>query len=148
MSDGEPGTGTNYEKRRKWNTTIRSEIPTGKTGPPFQIFHFFWEFSSGMNRRNVLHLPPNRKFRKFWLNGKCPKSHHVWYFTSALAQNSEARHVKLVGILSNDDGGVSELKYRQKSSRFRLEKQLQLCTCIRCCITLFCTFLCRHCTSS
>ena len=29
-----PGTGTNYEKR-KWNTTFRSEIPTGKTGPPF-----------------------------------------------------------------------------------------------------------------
>ena len=29
-----PGTGTNYEKR-KWNTIFRSEIPTGKTGPPF-----------------------------------------------------------------------------------------------------------------
>jgi len=29
-----PGTGTNYEKR-KWNTTFRSEIPAGKTGPPF-----------------------------------------------------------------------------------------------------------------
>ena len=29
-----PGTGTNYEKR-KWHTTFRSEIPTGKTGPPF-----------------------------------------------------------------------------------------------------------------
>ena len=31
---------------------------------------------------------------------------------------------------------------RQKSSRFRLAKQ-QLCTCIK----LFCTFLCRHCTT-
>ena len=29
-----PGTGTNY-KKRKWNTTFSSEIPTGKTGPPF-----------------------------------------------------------------------------------------------------------------
>ena len=29
-----PGTGTNYEKG-KWNTTFRSEIPTGKTGSPF-----------------------------------------------------------------------------------------------------------------
>ena len=29
-----PGTGTNFEKR-KWNTTFRSEISTGKTGPPF-----------------------------------------------------------------------------------------------------------------
>ena len=64
VPDRGPGTGTNYEKR-KWNTTFRSEIPTGKTGPPFQIFHFFWEFSSGTNRRNVFHLPPNRKFRKF-----------------------------------------------------------------------------------
>ena len=34
VPDGEPGTGTNYEKR-KWNTTFRSEIPTGKKGPPF-----------------------------------------------------------------------------------------------------------------
>ena len=34
VPDGEPGTGTNYEKR-KWDTTFRSEIPTGKTGPPF-----------------------------------------------------------------------------------------------------------------
>ena len=32
---------------------------------------------------------------------------------------------------------------RQKSKRFRLAKQ-QLCTCI----TLFCTFLCRHCTAT
>ena len=32
---------------------------------------------------------------------------------------------------------------RQKSNRFRLAKQ-QLCTCI----TLFCTFFCRHCTST
>ena len=32
---------------------------------------------------------------------------------------------------------------RQKSNRFRLAKQ-QLCTCI----TLFCTFLCRHCTTT
>ena len=32
---------------------------------------------------------------------------------------------------------------RRKSNRFRLAKQ-QLCTCI----TLFCTFLCRHCTTT
>ena len=32
---------------------------------------------------------------------------------------------------------------RQKSNRFRLAKQ-QLCTCIM----LFCTFLCRHCTTT
>ena len=34
VPDSGPGTGTNYEKR-KWNTTFRSEIPTGKTGLPF-----------------------------------------------------------------------------------------------------------------
>ena len=50
----------------------RHSVP-GKTGPPFQIFHFFWEFSSGTSRRNVFHLPPNQKFRKFWLNGKRPR---------------------------------------------------------------------------
>ena len=58
-----PGTGTNYEKRV--NGTRKSEIPTAKTGPPFQIFHFFWEFSSGTNGRNMFHLPPNQKFQKF-----------------------------------------------------------------------------------
>ena len=56
------GTGTNYEKRV--NGT-RNPVPTGKTGPPFYIFHFFWEFSSGTNRQNVFHLLPNQKFRKF-----------------------------------------------------------------------------------
>ena len=34
VPDREPGTGTNHEKR-KWNTRFRSEIPPGKTGPPF-----------------------------------------------------------------------------------------------------------------
>ena len=71
VPDRGPGTGTNYEKG-KWNTTFCSEIPTGKTGPPFWIFHFFWEFSSGTSLRNVFHLPPNQKFRKFWVNGKRP----------------------------------------------------------------------------
>ena len=46
VSDRGPGTGTNY-KKSKWNTTFRSEIPTGKTGPPFWIFHCFWEYSPG-----------------------------------------------------------------------------------------------------
>ena len=30
-------------------------------------------------------------------------------------------HIKLLGILSNDDRGVNELKDREKSSKFRLE---------------------------
>ena len=47
-------TGTNYEKRVNKKHEIR-----------FYIFHFFWEFSSGMNRQNVFHLPPIQKFWKF-----------------------------------------------------------------------------------
>ena len=57
-----PGTGRNYEDRTcKWNTKFLSEIRA----------HLFG-FSSGTNRRNVFHLSPNRKFRKFWLNGNRP----------------------------------------------------------------------------
>ena len=42
-------------------------------------------------------------------------------------------------------GGETNMFYqnRKKSNRCRLAKQ-QLCTCI----TLFCTFLCRHCTTT
>ena len=42
MPDRGPGTGTNY-KKRKWNTTFRSEIPAGKTGPPFFLGIFLWD---------------------------------------------------------------------------------------------------------
>ena len=50
-------------------------------------------------------------------------------------------------ILSNDDGdgdgeGEGEGE-RQRSNRCRLEKH-QLCTCS----TLFCRFLCSHCTTT
>ena len=48
----------------------------------------------------------------------------------------------LLGCLSNNDGDVNENGIKL-SNRFRLAKQ-QLCTCI----TLFCTFLCRHCTTT
>ena len=51
-------------------------VPAGKTGLPFYIFHFFREFSSGTNRRNVFRLLPNRNFRKFWLNEKRPIIFH------------------------------------------------------------------------
>ena len=60
------------EKFCKWNTNFHWDVPTGKTGLPFEQFHFFWEFSSRANRKNVFHLAPNRNFRNFWLNGKHP----------------------------------------------------------------------------
>ena len=58
---------------------VFSVRPTGKfpekvelPGLPSKQFHFFWEFSSRANRKNVFHLAPNRNFRNFWLNGKRP----------------------------------------------------------------------------
>ena len=51
----------------RWSTLTGLVISVG-------ISHFFWKFSSGTNRRNVFDLTPNRKFRKFWLNGKRPLS--------------------------------------------------------------------------
>ena len=38
-----------YEKNPEISVVAKVEFP---------IFHFFWEFSSGTNRRNVFHLPP------------------------------------------------------------------------------------------
>ena len=59
---------------------VFSVRPTGKfpekvelPGLPSKQFHFFWEFSSRANRKNVFHLAPNRNFRNFWLNGKRPR---------------------------------------------------------------------------
>ena len=46
-----------------WNTTFRSEIPSRKTGPPFYIFHFIWEFSSLPRRRlrgSSFFIPPHK----------------------------------------------------------------------------------------
>ena len=59
------GTGDKDEKFCKWNTNFHWDVPTGKTGLPFEQFHFFWEFSSRANRKNVFHLAPNRNFRNF-----------------------------------------------------------------------------------
>ena len=47
-------------------------VPTGKTGLPFQNFRLSREFSSGTNQKNVYHLHPNRNFREFVVNGKQP----------------------------------------------------------------------------
>ena len=54
-----------------------------------------------------------------------------------------AQFLNVVGSLSNGDGDGDGNKKGKKSNRFRLAKQ-QLCTCI----TLFSTFLCRHCTTT
>ena len=53
------GTGDKDEKFCKQNTYFYWDVPTGKTELPFEQFHFFWEFSSRVNRKNVFHLAPN-----------------------------------------------------------------------------------------
>ena len=59
----------------------------------------------------------------------------------AVPRSTPRGSIYLIGSLSND-AGRRQLK-RQKSSRFIVEKQK-----LRTCITLFCTFLCRHCTTT
>ena len=56
---------------------------------------------------------------------------------------SVSRIGEKLGSLSNDNGDVNENGKKTKKKRFRLTKQ-QLCKCI----TLFCTFLCLHGTTT
>ena len=62
-----------YERSEgEGNTQFHRKIANGKTGLPFQKFHFFREFSSGTNRKIMFHLQPNRNFRNLLVNGKHP----------------------------------------------------------------------------
>ena len=68
-------TGDKDKKFCKWNTNFHWDVLTGKTGLPSEQFHFFWEFSSRANRKNVFPLAPKRKFRnQFLTKWKAPKS--------------------------------------------------------------------------
>ena len=69
-----PGTGKNLCETRKWNTQFHRKFSNGKTGLPFQKFDFFRTFSSGTNRKIMLHLKSNCNFRNLLVNGKSP----VW----------------------------------------------------------------------
>ena len=62
----------NLCETRKWNTQFHRKISNGKTGLPFQKFHFFRKFSSGTNRKIMFHLQPIRNFRNLLVNGKHP----------------------------------------------------------------------------
>ena len=70
----------NLCETRKWNTDFHRKISTGKTGLPFQKFHFFRKFSSGTNRKIMFHLHPNRNFRNLLVNGKRPQAPRVSRF--------------------------------------------------------------------
>ena len=67
------------ESEERVNGTRRSirNVPTGKTGLPFQTIRIFREFSSWMNPKNVFHLHSNRNFRNFLANGKQPWCHLI-----------------------------------------------------------------------
>ena len=56
---------------KKWNTNISFwNIPSGKTGLPFQMFRCSRKFSVGKTQNVVFHLPSNRFSQKIVVNGK------------------------------------------------------------------------------
>jgi len=62
------GTGDNNNKDEKsvnGTQIFHWEVSTGKTGLPSKQFHFFWEFSSHANQKNVFHLAPNWNHQNF-----------------------------------------------------------------------------------
>ena len=67
--------------------------------------------------------------------------YYLFLWTWRCTTLSNVPIILILGSLSNDDGDAQQ--ERQKSSWFRLAKQ-HLCTCI----TLFCTFPRRHCTTT
>ena len=65
------GTGDHKEKKSVNGTQIfHWKVCTKKTGLPFQKFHLFHKISSGTNQKVVFHLPPNRNFLNFLVEGK------------------------------------------------------------------------------
>ena len=49
---------------KKWNTNSAWNIPSGRTGLPFQMFRCSRKFFSGTTQKVVFHLLSNRIFRK------------------------------------------------------------------------------------
>ena len=47
-------------------------IPSGKTGLPFQTFRCSRKFPNGTTREVMYHLLSNRNFRKVFVNGEQP----------------------------------------------------------------------------
>ena len=65
-------TGTKLKKLVNDKRISIRNVPTGKTGLPFQNFRLSRKFSSGTNQKNVYHLHPNRTSHEFVVNGKQP----------------------------------------------------------------------------
>ena len=75
--------------------------------------------------------------------GSDPPLQHGGFYGNLATVHLRALTVTLSDIRELKQRRRRRQRERQKSNRFRLAKQ-QLCTCI----TLFCTFLCRPCTTS
>ena len=58
----------------KWSMNFRWNIPSGKTGIPYQTFLFRYsrKFSTRTTRKVVFHLLSNRNFGKHFVNGEQP----------------------------------------------------------------------------
>ena len=64
------GTGDKEEKPVNGTQIFHWKVSTGKPGLPFQEFRLFRKISSGTSQKVLFHLPPNRNFRNFLVNGK------------------------------------------------------------------------------
>ena len=67
-----PGTGTNYEKRVNGTRYSFRKFQPGKRAHLFRFSTFSGNFPVGRTDETCSIYPSNRKYRKFWLNGKRP----------------------------------------------------------------------------
>ena len=66
--------------KKKRNTNLRWNIPSGKTGLHFQMFRCSRKFSAGTIQKVLFHLLSHRILRKLFVNGKKPLSYSKWRF--------------------------------------------------------------------
>ena len=90
---------------------MEHDIPFGNSHrenrPTFLDFPLFLGIFQWDEPTNVFHLPPNRKFRKFWLNGKRPKP----LAQSALIYRARYMDLDVVSYLSIKAAGAKAKVY-------------------------------------
>ena len=70
-----PGTGKNLCETRKWNSQFHRKISNGKTGLPFQRFHFFpWNFPVERAEKSCSIFIPTGIFGIFCGKGKLSRT--------------------------------------------------------------------------
>ena len=93
---------------------------------------------------------PHRNYSNLFTSSNVGERSWIWIRNNPIPVPEGARNYRFL-FTSSMKREIREFnmslrrrqRKRQKSNRFSLAKQ-QLCTCI----TLFCTFLCRHCTNT